>query len=144
MSTLAPAPSPAPRTRLHLPTHRHMSQLGFLAGAAVGALSYPVHESVVVTLFVFALAWYSVAYGVVRVAEHEERRTAWTAHVLLVPVVAVVGAFAAEYAWPGQIFGSCLVGLVGGALVQAAVTQLFLRGVVLDMRHDLRRRLGLE
>jgi hypothetical protein len=142
MSTLAPAP--APHHRFHLPTHRRMSQLGFLSGALVGSLSYLVHSSVVLSVFVFGLLWYAVSYGVVRIVEHEARRNAWVVHVALVPAVAIVGAVAAEQAWPGQMFGACLVGLAGGVLVQAAVTQLALRGVVDDMRHDLRRRLGLE
>ncbi|HET7567160.1 MAG TPA: hypothetical protein VFJ91_04160 [Gaiellaceae bacterium] len=121
-----------------------MSQLGFLSGALVGALSYAVHSSVVLSVFVFGLLWYAVSYGVVRIVEHEDRRNAWVVHVTLVPAVAIVGAVAAEQAWPGQMFGACLVGFVGGVLVQAAVTHLALRGVVDDMRHDLRRRLGLE
>lgn len=142
MSTLAP--SPAPSHRFHLPAHRRMSQLGFLTGAAVGALSYLVHSSVIVSIFVFGLVWYAVSYGVVRIAEHGNRRNAWIVHVGLVPFVAIVGAVAAEQAWPGQVFGACLVGSAGALVVQAVVTHVFLRGVVDDMRHDLRHRLGLE
>lgn len=144
MSTLAPAPSPASRHAFRLPSHRRMSQLGFLGGAAAGALSYAVDPNVVLSIFVFALVWYSISYGVVRVAEHEPRRTAWIVHVAIVPVVAIVGTVAAERAWSGQIFGACLIGLVGGVVVQAAATHVVLRGVVADMRHDLRHRLGLE
>jgi MFS-type transporter involved in bile tolerance (Atg22 family) len=90
MSTLAPAP--LPHHRFHLPSHRHLSQLGFVLGGAGGALSYLVRASVSIAFAVFVLVWYALAYAVPRVAEHAARRRQWETHVVLVPVVAVCGA----------------------------------------------------
>ena len=130
--------------RLRLPNHRHMSQLGFLMGAAAGALSYVAHPSVEIALFVFALIWYGVSYGVARVAAHPDRRVAWIVHATLLPVTAIVGTIVGEQVWSGQLLGAMAVGIAGGVAVQAAVTSTLLRGVVADQRHDLRQRLGLE
>ena len=44
MSTLAP--TPLPHHRLQLPSHRHLSQLGFVAGVGGGTLAYVVRASV--------------------------------------------------------------------------------------------------
>lgn len=142
MSTLAPAP--LPHHRLRLPSQRHLSQLGFVAGAGAGALTYVVRASVSISFVVFVLVWYGLAYAVTRVADHPARRREWAVHVALLPVIAVAGAVAISLSWHGHLAMSILLALLAGAAVQAAVTQLFLRGVVEDQRRDLRRGLGLE
>jgi hypothetical protein len=143
VSTIAPSPVPH-RSPLHLPSHRHLSQLGFVLGAGGGALSYLVRTSVSISFAVFVLVWYGLGYALVRVVEHPARRREWTLHIALMPAVALVGALAFFLSWPGQLAGSILLALLAGVIVQAAATQLFLRGVVEDQHRDLRRRLGLE
>jgi MFS-type transporter involved in bile tolerance (Atg22 family) len=142
MSTLAPAP--LPHHRLHLPSHRHLSQLGFVFGVAAGALSYLVRERVSIAFAVFVLVWYVLAYGISKVVEHPTRRRQWAIHVALVPAAAVCGTVAIALSWPGHLTPAVLLALVASVALQAAVTQLFLRVVVEDQRRDLRRRLGLE
>lgn len=142
MSTLAPAP--LPHHRLRLPNRRHLSQLGFVAGVGAGALAYVVRGSVSISFAVFVLVWYGLAYAVTRVVEHPARRREWAVHVALLPVIVVTGAIAISLSWPGHLAVSIVLALLAGAALQAAVTQLFLRGVVEDQRRDLRRRLGLE
>ncbi len=143
MSTIAPSPVPH-RSPLHLPSHRHLSQLGLVLGVGSGALSYVVRASVSISFAVFVLVWYGLAYALARVTEHADRRRAWAVHVVLMPAVAVVGAVAVSLSWPGHLTLSILLALLAGVVVQAATTQLFLRGVVEDQRRDLRHRLGLE
>jgi hypothetical protein len=143
MSTIAPSPVPH-RPPLHLPGHRRLSQLGFVLGAGSGALAYLVRSSVSISLAVFVLVWYGLAYALVRVTEHPAQGRAWAVHVALMPVVAVVGAVAISRSWPGHLTLSIVLALLAGVVVQAAGTQLFLHGVVEDQRRDMRRRLGLE
>lgn len=142
MSTLAP--TPLHHARLHVPSPRHLSQLGFLAGAGAGVLSWLAAPHVVVSMFVFALVWYGVSYGLGRVAAHPERRLQWTVHVLLLPVVGVAVALALGLGWPHHLTASVLLGFVGAVAAQAALTQTLLRGVVADRRYDVRRRAGIE
>jgi hypothetical protein len=142
MSTLAPAP--LPHHRLRLPSHRHLSQLGFVAGAGVGVLGYVVRPSVSISLAVFGLVWYSLAYALTRVAEHPARRREWAIHVALLPLVAVVGAVTVALSWRGHLTTAIVLALLAGVALQAVLTQLLLRGVVEDQRRDLRRSLGLE
>lgn len=142
MSTLAPAP--VPHHRLHLPSHRRLSQLGFVAGVGAGALAYVVRSSVSISFAAWVLVWYGLAYALARVAEHPVRRRQWTVHVVLLPVIAVAGSTAISLSWSGHLAMSIVLSLLAGVALQAVVTQLFLRGVVEDQRRDLRRRLGLE
>ncbi|HXH96555.1 MAG TPA: hypothetical protein VNH40_05025 [Gaiellaceae bacterium] len=142
MSTLAP--TPLPHHQLRLPSHRHLSQLGFVVGVGGGALSYVVRASVSISFAVFVLFWYGLAYALTRVTEHPARRRAWAVHVALLPVIAVVGSVAISLSWHSHLAVSIVLALLAGVVVQAAATQLFLRGVVEDQRRDLRRRMGLE
>jgi hypothetical protein len=142
VSTLAP--TPLPHHRLQLPSHRHLSQLGFVAGVGGGTLSYLVRASISISFAVFVLVWYGLAYGLTRVTEHPARRRAWAVHVALLPVIAIVGSVAIALSWHSHLAVSILLALLAGIVVQAATTQLFLRGVVDDQRRDLRRRMGLE
>ena len=59
-------------------------------------------------------------------------------------MVAFVGSIAISLTWHSHLAVSILLALLAGVAVQAAATQLFLRGVVEDQRRDLRRGLGLE
>ncbi|MGZ4282574.1 MAG: hypothetical protein ACXVQ4_10820 [Gaiellaceae bacterium] len=141
MSTLAP--TPAPHHRLHLPSKRHASQIGFLLAVAVGAVTYLARPSVLLAFLLFVLVWYVVGYGVVQIADHELHRGQWIAHVALLPVGAIVLVAVLWTAWPHPVW-AVLGGLLGAVGVQWLVTKIALRGVADDQYHDLRRRMGLE
>jgi len=141
MSTLAPAP--APHHRLHLPSKRRISQLGFVFGVAAGAVAYLAKPSVPLAFLLFVLVWYVVGYGVTQVADHERHRRQWIAHVALVPVGAIVVTAALWDVWPHPVW-AVLGGLLAAIGLQWAVTKIALRGVADDQWHDLRRKMGLE
>jgi hypothetical protein len=142
MSTLAP--SPLPHHRFHLPKPRRLSQLGFLAGVAAGAVAWPLAGDHAVSFFAFIVVWYCVSYALPRLVQHDEHRRQWATHVLLFPVAAVVAALWIASAWDRHQSMALLLGLLAGALVQTFATHAFLRGVVHDQGHDLRHRIGIE
>jgi uncharacterized membrane protein HdeD (DUF308 family) len=138
MSTLAPAPHHA-----HLPGPRRLNQLGFGLGAAAGAVSYLLTPSVPLSFLVFVAGWYVIGLGIGEVAAHPAHRAQWAVHVALFPVTAALVAGVLAGFWL-HVFWAVALGLLAGVALQAALTRLFLRGVVEDQRHDLRRRIGLE
>jgi len=140
MSTLAP--TPAPHHHVHLPSRRRLSQLGFLLGAAVGAVTYLL-GSLPAAFLAFVLVWYVVSYGVPQVAAHESHRNEWIVHIAFVPLWAIVIATAIWLVWPHPVW-SVLFGIGAAVGLQALLTRLFLHGVVDDQQHDLRKRIGLE
>jgi hypothetical protein len=140
MSTLAP--TPAPHHHVHLPSRRRLSQLGFLLGATAGAVTYVV-GSLAAAFLVFVIVWYVVGYGVPQVAAHEAHRNQWIVHIAFVPVGAIAAATAIWLAWPHPVW-SVLFGIGAAVGLQALLTRLFLRDVVDDQEHDLRKRIGLE
>jgi len=140
MSTPAPAPVPH---HVHLPSKRGLSRLGFLLGAAIGALTWLVSGSIPPALLVFVVVWYAVGYGVQQVVDHEAHRREWIVHVACIPVGAIVVAAILDAVWthPGW---AVVFGLIASIGLQVLVTHTVLRGVVDDQQHDLRRKLGLE
>jgi hypothetical protein len=139
MSTLAPTPAPH---HVHLPSRRRLNQLGFLLGAAVGAVTYLV-GSLPAAFLAFVVVWYTVGYGVPQVAAHEAHRREWIVHIAFIPVGAIAVATAIWLVWPHPVW-SVLFGIGIAVGLQALLTRLFLHQVVDDQQHDLRKRIGLE
>ena len=142
MSTLAPAPVPH-RAHHHLPGRRHLGRLGLLLAAGAGALSYLARPSFELAVLVFACVWYVVGAGIGSVLDHPAHRRQWVVHVALYPLATIAVTGAIWILWPHP-FAALLAGLLCGAGLQAAVTRLFLPGVVDDERHDMRHSVGLE
>ena len=142
MSTLAP--SPLPHHRFQLPKPRRLSQLGFLAGIAAGAVAWPIAGDHAVSFFAFVLVWYGVSYALPRLVQHDRHRRQWMTHVVLFPLAAVGAAVWIASVWDRHQAPALLLGLIAGALVQSFATQALLRGVVHDQGHDLRHRIGIE